>query len=404
MSIRRMVYFRARGNRLCDFINAVRRSDIRCYSQRCIYEEYTGQIYYCDLEKLRILAEEYKTELTVEGYAGKLFGVYRYKKRYGFIAGALAAAAVMCIMNNTIMKIEINGNSRLTDSHILSVLNEEGLRCGIYLSDPDLDRYRDILETRLPGVGWAGVRRSGSRIVVDIHEIDPPPSTLKNNIPCNIIADHDAVIISVRLRNGRCLVNEGDAVSKGDILVSGIISTGDETYRIVHAHGDITGEYEETQRFVQYFESTEKNSYKKTSRKYLEFLWLKIPLSAYESDGTGTQCTQRKERVSVFGREIPLGIIYEDYDCFRYDTVILSSEETEKKLSEQMESYERNFCADKEIVSRKISKKTTDKFMEYEVDYVLRGPVGTEGNLFIRPDPYNKEDPPDEEKISQADR
>lgn len=403
MSIRRMVYFRARGNRLCDFVNAVRRSDIKCYSQRCIYEEYTGQICYCDLEKMRILAEEYRMEFNVEGYAGKLFGVYRYKKRYGFIAGALAAASVMYIMNNIVMKIEINGNSRLTESHILSVLNEEGLRCGIYLSDPDLDRYRDILETRLPGVGWAGVRKSGSRIVVDIHETDPPPSTVKNNIPCNIVAGHDAVIVSVRLRNGQCLVNEGDAVSEGDILVSGMICTGDDTYRIVHAQGDITGEYEETQRFVQYFESTEKTCIKKTRRKYIEFVWLKIPLFSDDAVREDTQCTQRKERVSVFGKEIPVGMIYEEYDCFGKEDIILSKEETEEILNGQLETYERNFCSDKVIVSKNIRKKTTDEYMEYDVDYVFRGPVGREGNLFISPDPYNKEDPPAED-ISPADR
>ncbi len=382
MTIRRIIYFRARGNRLNDFVNAVRRSDIRCYSQRYMYEEYTGQIYYSDLDKMNILAGEYNTELTVDGYGGKAYKVFQYKKRYGFFAGILLLFFFVGYISNTVVKIEINGNQNIDKNYILSILAQSGLEKGKYIPSIDLEKCENELELKHKNIGWSSIRRSGCRIVVDIHEIGETPSTVKNNIPCNIISTRDALIVSVYAEKGQCRVQQGDAVSKGDVIISGILSGDTDTYRIVHANGKVTGEYYENQKFTQYFTGKDKVYYSQKRKNYFEFFGFKIPLFIGEINVGDADYTENTEFIKVVGKEIPIGITSADYKYYRWDEVQYNIEQASAKIEEQIALFEKNFYSGCEIAGKNIIKNKYEDRIEYEVEYIIHGEIGTEGNLF----------------------
>ena len=153
MKIRRIIYFRARGNNLIKFVNQVRNSEIICTGQQYKNEEYTGQIYASDMEKLQNLAEKCNTEIFIDGYDGKIFKVMKYRVRYGIAAGFIIMIFFIFIMSNVVVKIEIRGNHNINDSQIISVLSEIGIEKGKFIPALDLASCEQRMKLMLNNTG-----------------------------------------------------------------------------------------------------------------------------------------------------------------------------------------------------------------------------------------------------------
>ena len=61
---------------------------------------------------------------------------------------------------------------------------------------------------------------------------------LKNE-PCNIVSDKDGVVEKILVRTGVKSVNNGDTVVKGQVLISGSLSSENSVSRNVHADGKV---------------------------------------------------------------------------------------------------------------------------------------------------------------------
>lgn len=383
MSIRRVVCFRARGNKLMEFVNDVRNSYIICFSQKISYEEYTGRVYISDLETLKELALKTGTDLFIDNYEGKMFKVLRYKARYGIFAGVLFMCAFIYIMSNIVVRIEINGNENISDDEILSVLSEIGIENGKFIPSIDFEQSEIRMKTRLGNISWGAIRHRGGRVIVDVHEAVEKPGTVHNNIPCNIISDRDALIVKMNVKQGKAAVGEGYSVGKGDLLVSGITDNGESNYIIVHSLADIIGEYKEEQRFVEYFQTEEKVYTETISQKYIEFFGFRIPVFLGGTCKKTADYEESTEYVSVLGIKIPIGLVCTEYKVFEMQNIVSTEEQAIKKIEEQIARYERNFYNDKEIVNKEKQKYVYDDYVEYVVSYTVRGKIGYEKELFI---------------------
>ena len=56
---------------------------------------------------------------------------------------------------------------------------------------------------------------------------------------CNIVSDKDGIVHKILVKSGQKLVNVGDVVTKGQTLISGYISSEENTGRLVHSDGEI---------------------------------------------------------------------------------------------------------------------------------------------------------------------
>jgi similar to stage IV sporulation protein len=66
-----------------------------------------------------------------------------------------------------------------------------------------------------------------------------PPPIVPSHIPCNIVAARDGQIIKMETYNGTTTFKAGDAVKKGQLLVSGVLNSTRVGYRMVHAEAKI---------------------------------------------------------------------------------------------------------------------------------------------------------------------
>ena len=67
-----------------------------------------------------------------------------------------------------------------------------------------------------------------------------PPKLIDTSTPCNIVASKDGIIHQPIVMEGELVVEVGDTVRKGQLLVSGIIEHQDtQIVRYVHARANI---------------------------------------------------------------------------------------------------------------------------------------------------------------------
>ena len=102
-----------------------------------------------------------------------------------------------------------------------------------------------LLET-FPDISWVSVSIKGTNALVKIVEAIPQPEMIDKITPSNLIAKKDSVIQSITTEAGTPIVQSGDVVKKGALLISGevIIAAGEEAEvgrEYIHARGTILG-------------------------------------------------------------------------------------------------------------------------------------------------------------------
>lgn len=379
--MRRTVKIKVTGLRLNSFINSLRNSGIVCSYQRCSAGEYSAVIYLGDLKRTEEIAEQHNAKIYSEDIHNGTYAVMKYRARYGIAVGILLTALCIFFTSAFIMKIEVNGCSSISEEAVLDIIEEAGISHGKFIPKIDFTAAEYYLKSEISRISWAAIRSRGGRVIVDISEDNLLAGSVQSEIPCNIISDRDALIVSVSPYRGQCRIKPGDMVETGEILISGIITNESNNYVIERAQGEIIGEYRMNQKFTEYFECTEKEYIKTKTGKILDFFGFRIPLTAGRIRENYDK-SETKEMLSLFGCEIPAGIITEKYEIYERNTILRSREETENKLNLMVYNYLKNFLSETEITDFRKDEKVFEDRIEYDVSCTVRGKIGKEKMIF----------------------
>ncbi len=385
-NIRGIVSFEAKGDNLYKFINAVRESHIVCTSQSCRDGVFTGQIYGSNVSAVERLAEEFNINFKITHKKGMRFKVYANRFRFGIIIGVFIAIGFVFYMSNRVVTIEVCGNSSISERQIIASLEAIGIYKGRFIPDIDFHSCEQKLRLSIPEISWTGIRHTGSRIVVDVTEVVPSPPMVNDDIPCNIVSDKDAQITYAEVYAGSLSRKIGDAVKKGDIIISGIVDDGNGHFLKKHAMGKIMGIYKEEIVFLQNFEEQgQVYSDETESRRYFDFFGFRVPLFFSDVKHKTYDYAESTTHFKFLGFEIPLGIVHCNYSPFTSKTVTYTEDEAEIKLQQQASLYEKNFYDSKNIkvLERQIEKKLYDEKIEYKISYTLEGEIGSDYEIYV---------------------
>lgn len=188
-----------------------------------------------ELPELENIARRTMCELETVAVSGISASLKKAKR--AIVLLCFVAAAVVAVFCSTlfIWDIDISGNSSLTDGQILRVLADCGVSCGTYKAaiEPDMVRSRFLLQ--VPEAAWMSVNISGSHAQVLISERLEKPEIYDEYDACSISASKNGVIQSLSVLNGKPLAVPGQAVTKGETLISGIMDSITNAPRFVHA-------------------------------------------------------------------------------------------------------------------------------------------------------------------------
>ena len=386
LRMRRSIRINAQGKQLNKFINAIHQHRIDCRRQYCRSEVFYCDIYRRDLKELHDIAEKYGIELKAAEYDSLFARLFRYRRRLGIIIGILLVLTAALYFSQVVVTIEIEGNSTVSDEVILAALEELDIKTGTPICRINIPYCENRLRLMIDDVAWAGIRHTGSRLVVQVTEVRQVPEMLRDRVPCNIVANHDAEISSVLVRSGQLCHIVGDYVPKGTILISGVAENDAGRSFIHHAMGDIRGIYEENISFSAPFRSEEISpTGRSDTQRSLRLFSLDIPLY-FGNSGYKSSTSETKEKNAViFGHELPLGIKTKTLS----ETVLTEKEYTEEeltaKLMERVYLYENNFLGEgTDILSRSMTTEKSADTLTLSVNYRLEGSICEQRDIFIK--------------------
>ena len=174
-----------------------------------------------DYKNVLPIARRAKTRLKIVSKRGLYSRAAKYRGRYGLAVGFLAFILILRLLSSVIWNININGNKTVSDKTILAQLNDIGIFEGVFASSIDAENARQQLLISCPELSWCAINIDGCIANVDVKETAEKKLEAKTDYPANIIAKRGGTIMSIRAYYGAPSVSIGEAVAKGDILVSG---------------------------------------------------------------------------------------------------------------------------------------------------------------------------------------
>ncbi len=188
----------------------------------------------------RILADckKYGIELRNVEYTGLPFLFLNLIKRPGLFAGALVAVFLLVASGRFVWEIKTQGNERLSASEISTILRENGLFVGSYLPTIDVPSLENRILISTDQLSWISINLDGTVANVQVIE-SIQKGEEETMLPANLIAERDGQIEYLELFRGESAVKVGQAVKKGELLVSGILEGERAGCRFTRAAGRV---------------------------------------------------------------------------------------------------------------------------------------------------------------------
>ena len=101
-------------------------------------------------------------------------------------------------------------------------MDEIGIRPGVRTSGLDAELLEQAAMVKLKDVSWMAINFQGSVVNVELKERDAPPEAIPMEEPCNLKSSYPGQIVRLEVISGVTVVEEGDAVTQGQLLVSGV--------------------------------------------------------------------------------------------------------------------------------------------------------------------------------------
>ena len=225
-------------------INAMIAEDITAHDiVRVKRGEFTAYVKSKSLKRLSEIAGECDCRLTViKEYGFPVFLRLAVSKLPLLVTLALGFAALFAL-SKRLLFIRIEGCDAVNENAVAGVIADFGVTPGILMNSFDAQPIKDALIELDERIGFVDLRRHGVVLSAVIHEVDSIAPDDEPELPSSIFADKDCVIIGIIAEDGNAAVIPGQAVKKGELLISGNITPeGQEDLVLVHAKGEIIAE------------------------------------------------------------------------------------------------------------------------------------------------------------------
>ncbi len=280
-------------------------------------------------------------------------------RRSGLLLAAFTVTALLFLSSLFVWEIRPVGAEEISRNELLRALEDSGLHCGCFWPALDADALRDRMLLREPRLSWLAVNIHGS-----VAEVRLLPRAEKPEIPlddgaADLRAVHAGIVRSVSARSGQVLVQPGQAVTAGEIIVSGTVDSITAAPRQVRAQGEVWAD--------TWYELTAvcpppqgKESGRAGSRERFALKFGGKRINFYQNGGKtidGCDKIVHEYNLGIKGLfRLPLSIVREELRPYR--TAELSHEEAEETGQRLLASLAEHI--EGEIVSSKLSAAEAD--------------------------------------------
>lgn len=178
-------------------------------------------------------------EIGVSHSFGLPYLFYRYRKRAGIFLGTLLSVILVFLSQRFVWDVRVTGNVSMTESEVLEELSACGFGVGSYIPDFRAGELENRVLISSDKIAWISVYLDGTVATVQVVEHGTAPPAEDVSKPANLVAAFDGQIETLELYRGNCLVVVGQAVKKGELLVSGVYDSQTQGVRYTRASGKV---------------------------------------------------------------------------------------------------------------------------------------------------------------------
>ncbi len=305
--LRGYVSFEVTGGFVERFINLCAHEKINIWDVNINKESLNACTLVKNYKRLKNVLKKSGCSVKLKSKFGLPFFINKHKSRIGLFIGIVFYILFSVIMNKFIWVVEVKGTNTVGKDEIISVTENLGLEPGklsSLLNTVEISRQAvNHFNSRLM---WMAINIKGSKAVIEVRDYIDEHKGSEFSDPCNIVADFDGMVLSVEVYHGDSEISAGNAVKKGDLLISGVIENRDMSCVYYEARGKITA-YHEVADIFKY--SANNKIYKMTDINDMysaHFLHIELPLK-FSNNKSYTKKLSYDKNISCMELKLPFG-------------------------------------------------------------------------------------------------
>lgn len=183
-------------------------------------------VYRSDYGTVARIARRRGEKLHITGRRGLYWTGKTLLRRPLLLGGMLLLTVLVLYVPSRVFFVEVEGNVTVPKQLVLEAARECGISFGASRRAVRSERMKNALLRAVPQLQWAGVNTYGCRAVISVRErAKEPPAQVQNGVG-SIIADRDGVVVSCTVTRGSAACAPGQAVQRGQVLISGYTDCG----------------------------------------------------------------------------------------------------------------------------------------------------------------------------------
>lgn len=187
---------------------------------------------------LRPILRQYPCRIRIVEKHGLTVALCHMGSRYVMAFGWVIALSALLIASRFMWIIDIEGCGRIEQSEIDKTLDKMGVSPGTGRGKLDTAAIAEGVKNSDSRIAWAGAELTGVVLQISVKEAKEDVPVYTPGEPCSIYAAESGIITSITALSGKANHNAGDAVEKGELLISGDLGNGIYT----EARGKVTAE------------------------------------------------------------------------------------------------------------------------------------------------------------------
>ncbi len=369
------VVFGGNGGFAERFINLCAQNKISLWNTKYSLGKLTACTNIKGYKKIRSCAKKSGMKVRIKSKHGFPFIFAKLFKRKGLFVGTAVALVLVMLMSNMIWTVKISGNQKYTDTQILKILEDEGIKAGAFRRNINLENVRSQIALKTVGISRMSVNIHGCHVSADIAESIGSTEVYDTTKPCNIVSTTDGEIVKIVANYGTPAAKPGSAVTKGDLLISGVMEKTDGTPYFIHAKGTATVRTNHKNAQKLPFEINVKKITKVRKIHSLYLFALEIPLALSPKmmmlySGTSL--------LNYNGTRLPVGIKTDIYTEQTASVLKLSPAQCALLASYKAFLSEKTAMQNSEVITKNITSALTNTHAIIKTDIIIHKTTGIE--------------------------
>lgn len=277
-----------------------------------------------EFKALNIPAENSGMTLKILKSRGLKTFAKRHKWRCGVALGIVLTFCFWIFMSEYIWEVEVLATDGVNVESFTESLSDLGVKIGARKSKIDIIKVQNQLMNEYSELLWVSLNIFGGKAQVEMSEFIEQKEIIDTKTPVNIVAKKKGEVVLVKGYNGVNAVKEGDNVTKGSLLISGVVKNFNGSEYFTHATGEVFAKTKNTEKIVCLYKNKVLTTSQKENRYYIYVFSLKIPLGFKTNGGFLTESNKLLKSGETI---LPFGIVREDDFSFLNKTIEYSPEE-----------------------------------------------------------------------------